>query len=588
MDARRFQWPPVLLILLLGFALRVALAAQSPCLSRDGVKFCRQAQALGVDTGAALRNPEYEQHPLYPLALLGAQRVGWALLGGGADPVAWQNAGLAVSLLAGLGVMAATALLAWRIAQLLAPEFDANRVTQLATLLAAALPLHAAQSAEAMSDELHALLYLGTMAVVLGAARPGSAIGAGICAGFAFLTRPEGAVAGCGAALGYILDRSVSIRRRLALAGLVLGTMAAVATPYWMVAGKLSPKTEKETTAELTAPEARIAPRDRQFAAAGGSGLILAALAREDVAWYAAIPRAALEVFRAGRVVVPMLALPALCFLWRRMRGTRAMAIAASMPVHFSLTVLLVYRHGYLSPRHELVIVALLIPFSAIALEYLGTELIERIRRRRAGAGGGASDHGAHAIANSMGATRSSAAARGEWNQGAMATFCRALVTIFAVAPLVWYAVRVPNADAGYIREISRWITNNDAHSRRMLLMGGSSQSRIAFYADMRFQPWPENLPTVERQFAALREHLLQHRPAYFAIDLGDGRETGRNGELLGRLSSDADIGPYIATEFRIRRTVTRGGRSETAPEAVVYAFRWPVSTSQGTRGPLP
>ena len=85
-----------------------------------------------------------------------------------------------------------------------------------------------------------------------------------------------------------------------------------------------------------------------------------AALNYERRAIYEAAPLAAYETVRGGRVVVPLLALGSLVAWRRRLLVSPLLAYTTASAVHFSLTVMLLNRHGYLDPRHTLVVVLLL------------------------------------------------------------------------------------------------------------------------------------------------------------------------------------------------------------------------------------
>jgi len=92
-------------LLVLAGLWRLVIALLLPALSRDGVVFCGYARALGQLGVAYLRQPEAQQHPLYPLLVLAAQR-GARLLGAADTPWTWQYSGQFVAGLAGVAVVA--------------------------------------------------------------------------------------------------------------------------------------------------------------------------------------------------------------------------------------------------------------------------------------------------------------------------------------------------------------------------------------------------------------------------------------------------------------------------------------------------
>jgi hypothetical protein len=554
-------------VLLAAGAWRAALAVRMPCLSRDGSLFCWFARDLGEHGLRVLRGggriEHYDQHPLFSAALLLAQRV---LRASGAPdaPWTWQYAGQIVAWLSGMGVIVLTAALAARLARVLRHEHDDRAelysintikeeicttvsknpahkarldfkpapLSAWALALAALLPLNNELSADVMSDQLHLLFYLAGVYLLVGLREWRAALGCGLCSGLAFLTRPEGAVVclSAGLLLGLRLLRERCFQP-LALGLAVAAGFLICAAPYWLVLGGLSPKTGKEPVERFVPAAARpieglgghlahqldgsygLFPR-RPHSGENperGTQPVLAALVRREVEWWLAAPVAAYETVRAGRVVVPLLAIPALWSLRRRVFEEPLVGPLMCMAIHFALTAVLVSRYGYLSPRHTLVVVALLIPPAAGTI----VEVIERARR--------------------AGRVRLAVAA-----------------VIALPLPLAYYAQRVPNGIDGYIADAARQLREHDANAGERVLMGGASQRRIAFYADMRFAPWPEDEPDDRQRFEQLRQHLLDGRPDYFAIEVGGGREIQRNRELLERIMGDGELGPRLKELFSI------------------------------------
>lgn len=568
-------------VLLLGAALawRLAVATHMPAIARDGVQFCWQARDLGVEGVSLLRSERYPQHPAFPALTLATQRallaLGWA-----DEPLTWQTAGQTVALLSGLAVIALTAALTHAVGRRLfagstgdagrvecdrgaaarpappgkpAPNaFDpqASRAAMIAAAIAALLPLHVWLSVDVMSDELHAAFYVAGALAMLSAARVRGAALAGLCGGLAFLTRPEGAAVWLATVLliASQVGRRGAPRRasaaaeaasstrfaerpferlglRAALVRITAATaaFAACATPYWVLNGSLSAKLDKEALEEFL-------PAERTPAAAP------AALLRESVPPHLLVPRTLYETGRAGRVVVPLLALAALVALRRRLARPPVLGLLLCMGIHFGLSAWNLHRAGYLDPRHTLVVVALLTPLAALALA-AAVSFFARRGRRWVGA---------------------------------------ALVAI-SLAPLAAYAARIPNADAVAVRETARVIRQSDPLAASRLLLGGSSQKRIAFYANMLFQAWPENEPELAARYVALREHILHFRPDYFAIELGAGRELAGNRRLADELAGDVAIrsvaelaiGTVSGPASSVRLVSFRWKAAERAPDSV-------------------
>jgi len=133
----------------------------------------------------------------------------------------------------------------------------------------------------------------------------------------------------------------------------------------------------------------------------------------------------------------------------------------------------------------------------------------------------------------------------------------RWLARIFAalcLLPLAIYSLRVPNGADGFIAQAARWLHQHDPPVESKALLGGKSQRRLAFYANMHMQYWPENEPTLDRRFAELRAHLVGSRPDYFAIESGPGEERAGNDQLLERLRADEQVAAHAA-EVHVQRT---------------------------------
>ncbi|HMQ14454.1 MAG TPA: hypothetical protein PKC49_00625 [Phycisphaerae bacterium] len=492
------------LILIGALAWRIVLAALMPAISRDGVLWCWFARDLGLRGLRLLREDAYDQHPLFPALVLALQRAG-QLAGATDGPLTWQTAGQAASILGGLGVIAASGVLGLRLGRALGGPGRAQRVSLWSMTLAALLPLNVWLSADVMSDQIHLALYL--LAVALLTNTPGwppAALG-GACGGLAFLTRPEGGsvalVALAAMALRALRKRSA---RPLAPALATLVGFAVVAAPYMLIIGGVSPKADKQTLDELH-HGAAASPQELPLA--------LAALRRDDVSWWQAGPRAALETLRAGRVVLPALGLAALLMLRRRWTDEPLSVAVGCLLVHFALIALLVKRHGYLDPRHTLVIVALLTPLAALSLS-AAPEWARGDRQRR-------------------------------WT-------IRGLM-LLTVAPLVLYALRVPNGADVHVPRAVTWLRNADGALHGRTLLGGKSERRIAFYAGMRYIEWSEGQPTAEAKADALRDLLRAFEPDYLAIETGSADELSDNERVLRALREDDHLGRRLQEAARFR-----------------------------------
>lgn len=488
-------------VLLLALGWRLVLAWQMPCLARDGVNFCTLAQRLDEQGLAALRDESFEQHPLYPAALLGVVRLA-AAGADRADPWVWQRAGQAVSLAAGMAVVALAAALAARIARRLAAAAPAGRCAVFAALLAALAPLNTGLSADVMSDPLHLAFYLAALLALIQPERLGAMAACGALAGLAFLTRPEGALPALVAPLLALRTAGLPWPRRIAHAAAAPLLLALLALPYAVCAGKLSPKLDKQGVEEFraalvggaasTAPVQHTPPH-------------VAALLRRETAWYEALPIAVYETLRGGRFLAPLLALP---LLWSQRRNLGNPALRGPLLCllgHLALASWLIFHAGYLHPRHTLVA-------SSILLIYAAIWLARQTAPRPAAPPG----------------------TRLGW-----------ALALLAFATLVLYALRVPNAGDGFLVRAAERIRAAQPPAGALLL-GGNNERRVSFYAGLRHQNWNENKPP-EQRFADLRNHLLHFQPAYFALETGPGREVAGNDALLEQLAAD----PTLVTRWR-------------------------------------
>lgn len=493
-----------------------------PCPARDSVTLCWYARDLGREGAAFLRRPETQQHPLYPLLLLGTQRAARAL-GAPDTPLTWLRCGQALSLVLGLTVVGLTWALSARLARRLNLPIDARWAGCCGGLLAALLPLNVWLSAEAMSDQLHLALYLLGALLLLRLDSLAAAAACGLVGGLAFLTRPEGLVVAVAGLVALAVRREARGRGRLGRAVGLAAAFMLCAAPYWAVTGTLTAKSAKNPLNWLRrgAPAAAGTGERGTFgtptavAAAGHSPrqaartadcgrqppLLFAKLELRQYAWYALVPQALLELFRAGRVVVPLLALPALLHLRRRLLRPPLIGVTACAGVHFGLTVLLLWKSQYLHPRHLLVVVALLTPFAALTLAYLVALL-----------GGGGRRVGP------------------------------VLVVMAAALPLAGYALRQPHYADRYLPEVARWMMARDPRIASKAILSGSSLKRVVFQADARWVPWFE----APWDFPTLREQLARERPDYALFEVGPGFERAGNVAVVDALRTDALVSPRL------------------------------------------
>lgn len=544
-------------LFVVALAWRGVMAVLMPCLSRDGVTFCWYARALEQRGIAYLRQPTTQQHPAYPALILAVRRL--ALACGASDgPLLWQASGQSVAFAAGLLVIGLSAALAARIAAAAAPRVDSRLAACMAAGLAAVLPLNIELSVDVLSDSLHLAFYLAAALCITSIRRPPSAAACGLASGLAFATRPEGAgvllggAAACFAA-AWIARRGVSPVnrgvRRAALSGVLLvAGFAAVAGPFAWVMGRFTPKKDPADVlgAAVLGPLEAAADRlvQRAAGAPAADGPATARLITFDLSWYQIPGFIAYMTLRAGRVVVPLLGAAGVALAWRHRRRPESVGLATCFVLHAGLLCLLLHRWRYLAPRHTLVLVALLLPFAGLALArgwaLAGDWLTAPHGRTPAGKSG--------TLLN-------------------RAALLRVGGLALAAAPLIAYALRVPNGGEASLRRAANWLIENDRTAREKLLTGDNSAKRIAFYADMGWDGWLED----PGDWPRIRDTTLTRKPDYFALDSGHDGEAA----LIDRLLDDAEIGPRMAAVFQVDSG--RGGRLQ------LFALTWSTPPAGGT-----
>jgi hypothetical protein len=515
----------IVVVLIVAAVWRIAIALAMPVLPRDGVEFCWYARDLGQRGMEHLRDPRVDQHPLFPATVWAADGLLRAI-GRPATPVTWQLAGQVVGVLASLGIIVLAAMLTARIVRRMDLAVDANRAAVLAAALAALWPLNVQLGVCAMSDPLHLLLLLiGAWTLV--DLRPGWAAPlCGLAAGLAFLTRPEGGILVIGG-----VSAAVAPRRELRWpqvtwrAVVIVVIFAAFVGSYVGIAGRLTSK--KDPLEALKQPSAQRC--DDGASRANGArrdGLQFARLEREKIPPYRIPLRITYETVRAGRVVIPLLALVPLAMLRRRLLAPPLIGLTTCFIAHTGLLALLLHRWGYLNQRHTLVLVGLMLPFAAIALAGLHARL---------------------------------PAARRRWVWPVVLVLCG--------APLATYALRVPEGDQGHLRAAADWLLEHDANIASKTIAGGASQKRVAFYTDAAWKYWLED----PADFVRIQSEIVYWQPAYFVIETGRGFERRGHIELIEKLMADPTIGPVMTEVFRC-----------AAPRGTLHLYHlaWPSPTT--------
>jgi hypothetical protein len=505
-------WAGVLAVLLLAGTWRVVMAQRLPVISRDGVTFCWYARDLGTQGWAYLRTPAAQQHPLLPALILGVERAA-RRLGAVETPLTWQRSGQCVCWSAGLAVVVLAGVLAGRLVRRLELPLDARLAMLLAMLLAALLDLNVWLSCDVMSEQVHLAFYLGAVCLLLELDNWRAAVGCGLLSGLAFLTREEGFVPAL-AGLFVLLTawRSVPRRRTVAHAAALLAGFLLCAAPYWITVGRFSTKKNvSDLWAGEAAASAQPAPGEgclpRATVDTGVEhGLTLGRLVTLDLPWYALLPQALYKLLRAGRVVVPLLALWPLYNLRRRLFQTPLLGWTACLAGHFTLGLLVLARKGYLDPRHMLVPTVLLIPLAALLLGRVVT-----------------------------------------WSAEFRRPWWGIVAVVVSVAPLAAYALRVPNYKDSFLADAAAWLIAHDPDRATKRLLAASSPRRVAFYTGLRWDVWDDQ----PMDYQVLCRQIRAPEPGYFAIQVGTAEKDAQfefagNRELLDRLMQDPEVAPGL------------------------------------------
>ena len=386
---------------LLGAALRVLSWKQTVVMFNDGPRFLLQARHFADGKWEeALADP---YHPLYALSVAGMR----LLLGGAeATPAQWERAAVAVSVLAG-----ALSVVVFYV--FLRSAFGRS-AAWIGALLLACSPYAVEFSSDVQSDGLHQLLFLLAVAFAwsgLEQARPALAGWAGICAGLAYLARPEGlgvAAAAAAVAAGACLARRWSLPAALQWGAALLAGVLLVTAPYlvWLrvESGAWSLTRKKSVTAltgAIAAPDGPVALGEAPGAEVVFSREVMVLrhtwkMRQNDEAerravgappgpgplargWSALVEvlHALVSALRPEVVLVAVVGM----LLCRGRPGLRGVFLLAVGVVYAVAVYGLQVNYGYVSRRHTLTPAVLLLGYAALAVPVIGRALLERARR---------------------------------------------------------------------------------------------------------------------------------------------------------------------------------------------------------------
>jgi hypothetical protein len=405
--------------LLLSAAGQVFIAARSPIIAKDGMGFIQIAKNLAIDPAGTMRM--HDQHPGYPAMVLGCERAFHWL--SGRDEFQSYIAGTRLASGA-CGLFAVVFL--WLFARRLYDE----RVANVTVLLVAVWPLFRLNASDSLSDTPHLMFYLAGAWLAcegLRSRRVAWFAAAGIASGLAFWIRPEGLViaAATGLALvieacrlflasgtrkrrGKAIDLSASTNQsappvsgptgrltplaRLAWAFPILAlialtaTTSAVVAPYVVVAGKVTSKKlpfrQPPPSAHAVAV-ASVEPTPGILAEPRPGGTLPDEFRRPSKL-VGVVVLGLVELGRElaqGFYYLALVPLAAGAFAPGRQKPAQPMALLhiLLMNGHVALLMLLYLTAGYISHRHVIPLVALMLPTAAAGTVWLADVAARRL-----------------------------------------------------------------------------------------------------------------------------------------------------------------------------------------------------------------
>jgi hypothetical protein len=359
---------------------QACIMVRSPVIAKDGIRFIRIAKSLATDPVATLRTED--QHPGYPAMVLAVERL-YQRLTGRPEFECYLVATRLAS--AGCGLLAT--LFLWLFTRRL---YD-DKIANVTVLLAAVWPLFRLNACDGLSDTPHLMFYLaGAWLAAEGLARGRITriVAAIFASGLAFWVRPEGLVVGAAAGLAFAVkffrERRIT-RTHLILIAAGVAAALLVIVPYVIVAGKVTSKklfqrqdSEHAKAMALVEPTVGILAEpppgatlpdefDRPATFGGVVAMGLFEIARE---------------LAQGFYYLALIPLAVGTFFPSRPQPGRYVALLhiLLMNGHGALLMLLYLTAGYISHRHIIPLVALMLPTAAAGTMWLADEASRRLK----------------------------------------------------------------------------------------------------------------------------------------------------------------------------------------------------------------
>jgi hypothetical protein len=381
--ARRWDWKPLVLLLLLALGMRAWQLTHTEVAARDSIGYIRIAWQLEHHSWVeVVRNAP--QHPLYPLTVLAVSVPVRAVWHGDLADAMQTSAQLAAAL---AGVLLVVPMF------LLGRELFDRRIGFWGTLLFQTLPASGRLMADGLSEPLFLLLASSALLAAVWALRsaaPGPFVLVGVFSGLAYLTRPEGALVAAATGVVLLASQAVPAWRRSWTRCLICGTTLTVASlvvagPYMKAINGL---TVKPSTIRVfdklsdNAPVSKAAPV--RWATAAPLALWDVGVDRDPPS-----SRRFWGVYALGSVLgqgffyvawVPaLLALVTYRSLWRREPGVWVIALVNIVVALALYSVAMVI--GYLSDRHALLLLLTGTFWAVAGMDLLGVWIAELLTR---------------------------------------------------------------------------------------------------------------------------------------------------------------------------------------------------------------
>jgi 4-amino-4-deoxy-L-arabinose transferase-like glycosyltransferase len=453
--------------------------------SRDTVVFVDYAKAFA--TGPLTALAERDQHPLFPALVLLTQNLRQTVFKVSSSPEAWAMSAQIVACVGGLFcVVILYGLVKW---------LWGERAGLWAALWMAMVPEACHLSSDGLSDMPHLAFYLLALSLALrGFLLPckKSLVAAAMVSGVAYLMRPEGGELFVLVIAGLCrYPRAFPIRQRLFLGAAACGAFLLMAGPYMAVTGQLVQKKslldmfQLERESGLPATFAWI---DAPMLAADGKALSL--------------PRAVNTIIeksiRATRVsYVVLFALAAVPVLRPRFKKGLVPILGGAAALHGLVLLGLGTKFGYVSMRHTMILVAIML----IVAAGVADRIVDLATSRKPG------------------------------KQTAVITSC--WMAILVIVPTMPWVLERLYPNVAHYGEAARYIRENYPPEAMVV----TTRQRIPFYADRPWQnvpddgevaAWLYHLHAQTRVVAIASDRVLKKNPDFFEQLQRDAIESGR------------------------------------------------------------